>query len=161
MNDSKKLFEEALGRLVGAAERALRRQFDRNLAEEGHELGASAVILLKHIEMEEGCSQQVLTDHLFLDKTTVTRCLDGLEERRLVVRKPDRSDRRRNCIYLTKKGRDFIAPLAKTLRQTEHQALAGVRAEDISICKRVLSQVRRNLDPTDERESSGQAREKE
>lgn len=161
MKDTKKHFEDGLGRLVGAAERALRRQFDRNLAEEGHELGASAVILLKHIETEEGCSQQALTDHVFLDKTTVTRCLDGLEERRLVVRKPDRSDRRRNCIYLTKKGRDFIAPLAKTLRKTEEQALAGVRAEDVRTCKRVLSQVRLNLESPDERESSGKAREKE
>lgn len=161
MKETERLFEEALGRFVGAAERALRRQFDRNLAEEGHELGASAVILLKHIEREEGCSQQALTDHVFLDKTTVTRCLDGLEERRLVVRKPDRSDRRRNCIYLTKKGRDFIAPLAKTIRKTEQQALAGVSAADVLICKQVLSQVRHNLESPDERENSGETHENE
>ena len=56
---------------------------------------------------ENGQFQQQLADGSYKDKTTLTRQIDGLEKRNLIVRVPDKIDRRQKRGYLTNKGKRF------------------------------------------------------
>jgi DNA-binding MarR family transcriptional regulator len=131
---------------MGMTGKAMRCRLDRNLAAAGSDLTAPQFILLKHVDIEEGVNQQTLTDHMFLDKTTVTRFIDALEAKNLVVRVPDKADRRQNMIYLTNEAKKIIGPLMKVVERTEKEALQGIAAERVNVCKEVLKQIQRNLE---------------
>ena len=139
-------FKNALGRLMGLAGKALRKRLDRNLAQAGYDLSAPQMILLKHIDLEDSVNQQKLTEHMFLDKTTMTRFIDCLEAKGLVVRVPDKNDRRQNMIYLTSEGHKILEPVEQIVIETEAQAIQGIDADKIAVCKEVLRHVRRNLE---------------
>jgi len=139
-----------VGQSMGMTGKVIRRRMDRNLAEAGFNLNTPQVVLLKHIDLEEGVSQQTLTDHLFLDKTTMTRYIDILEERGLVKRVPDKADRRQKMIFLTDRGKRLLEPLARSERKTERETIRGIDKGDLETFRRVLRQIRANLDSPDE-----------
>lgn len=153
MTSDRDRFDQLLGRLMGLAGRTIRNRLGHNLAEAGLGLTAEQAILLRHIVVNEGLNQKSLTDWMSRQKAFMTRLLDSLEEKGLVTRVPDTSDRRQKMIYLTARGREAATAIDKVALLTEKQAVAGIGADKVAICKEVLVRVRRNLvDPDDPRE---------
>ena len=56
-----------------------------------------------------GVSQDDVSDALRLDRTTVARALLTLEEKRMVTRRRNPQNRRKNLLYLTEEGRKSMA----------------------------------------------------
>ena len=137
--------QDILGRLMAMAGKAMGQRLERNLSEAGIELSGAQMVLLQHIGFETGVNQQTLTDHMFLDKTRVTRIIDSLEEKNLVVRVPDKADRRQNLVYLTAAGREALTSFPTIAIETEQQASRGIDPIKFQDCKEVLRQVRENL----------------
>lgn len=145
------LARDSVGHLIGQTGKAVRRRMDHNLVEAGVDLNTPQMVLMEHIDMEEGVNQQTLTDHLCLDKTTVTRYIDVLEQKNLVTRVPDRSDRRQNMIYLTQPGKQLLGRLEKAVLKTQHEATQGIDTQELATFRKVLHQIRVNLgDPGNE-----------
>ena len=90
-------------------------------------------------------SQQDLAGITCKNKTSMTRLIDNMEKRSLVVRIPNSADKRQKLIYLTKKGQDLREKLVKIIRQTLDEAQENIRAKDIALCKKVLRQVYENV----------------
>lgn len=63
--------------------------------------------VLAHLIAAEGISQQTLSEKLFVTKGNVCGLIDRLEDRGLVVRRPDPEDRRSNLLFLTPAGREL------------------------------------------------------
>lgn len=145
MTRKKDSYADLLGRLIGLAGKNMKQHLGHNLARAGFKLTTEQIILLGILRSSEGVNQQWLTDHVPHDKTAVTRWLDVLEKNRLVVRVADRRDRRQNKIFLTDQGRQYATSVYPVLLQTEKDALKGVPAAEVEICKRVLKQVEKNL----------------
>jgi MarR family transcriptional regulator, organic hydroperoxide resistance regulator len=135
-----------LGRLMGMAGRVLKVRLEKNLAEAGIDLPAEQAILLKILADKEGVNQQDLTFHMFCDKTAITRWIDALEEKKLVVRKPDKVDRRQNLLFPTKKGKALVAKIIRVALKTDGEAMQGIDPKKVEICREVLIQARRNLE---------------
>jgi len=137
--------KNGFGRLIGMAGRSVRNRLDYNLAQAGYDHSAMHMLLLGFLCENEGVNQQTLTEHMFRDKTATTRWIDYLEDRDLVVRVLDKKDRRQKMIFLTKKGRRVVEESLQMVWLTEKQALQGIDPQEVTICKEVLKQVRRNL----------------
>ena len=75
----------------------------------------------------------------------MTRLIDGLEKRNLVVRTPDKIDHRQKLIYLTSKGKQFQQELLQIVQKTLLEAQQHISLKDIAVCKKVLHQVYENL----------------
>ena len=136
---------QILGRLMGMAGQAMFSRLARNLAKAGLDLTPEQGILLKHIDVHEGLNQKALTEWMFLKKAHMTRLIDSLENKGVVVRVVDKTDRRQNMIYLTPKGKDQVLELTKIGRITEKQATNGIAADKVTVCKEVLVRMRTNL----------------
>ena len=115
-----------LGRLMGMAAKVMKTRLDENLATSGLDLRAEHFILLGHIAESEGANQQQFTHIMFHDKTATTRWIDQLEQKNLVVRVPDKQDRRQNLIYLTGAGKSLAPKMLEIALLTECQALEGI-----------------------------------
>jgi DNA-binding MarR family transcriptional regulator len=87
-------------------------------------------------------SQQEIANILDVDKSHLVHRIDQLEDRGLLRREPDRSDRRRYRVTLTPAGRRLVTRLQVAAEASQQQFLtplsAGERATLIDLLRRVV-----------------------
>jgi DNA-binding MarR family transcriptional regulator len=74
----------------------------------------------------EPASQQESAARLGIDRTTMVALLDVLEDKGLVVRRPDTHDRRRNVVALTAQGASTLRDATRASDDAERQFLAAL-----------------------------------
>ena len=84
------------------------------------------LIALKLLSEQGPQGQQGLADALSLDPSNVVILLNELEERDLVVRKRDRTDRRRHIVELSPSGEEELAVAYTRLSLVEDELLAAL-----------------------------------
>ena len=94
---------------------------------------------------QDKVTQQKLSEITFRDNPSMTRLIDNLEKRDLVVRVPDLTDRRANLIHLTQKGIDLEQRATEIVERTVDKALDGFSEEEISVCRNVMKKILTNL----------------
>lgn len=99
---------------------------------------------------KDGCSQHELGLRTFREKAGVTRLIDKLEQQNLIVRVPDRKDRRIRFVYLTARGKSLKEKANEIVTATYIKAIKGIDEEDMAVCKNVLSAIYMNLDADNE-----------
>ena len=144
MPHQKYILEESLGYAMGRATRALGALVNRNFAQAGYDVTCEQWSVLVNLGKKNGQSQQELAGLICKDKTSVTRLIDNMEKHSLVVRIPDKKDRRQKLIYLTKKGKDLQEKLRVIIFKTQMEAQKSMEIKDIETCKKVLHQVYEN-----------------
>ena len=82
------------------------------------------------------------------DKTNITRIIDALEEKNLVVRIEDQIDHRVKRVVLTNAGKQLFYDVLPIMEKTREEVRANISDNDIDIFKIVLSKILKNL--TDE-----------
>jgi len=137
--------EDSLGYVVGRAARSLGTRLNRNFADAGYDVTCEQWGVLVNLWNRNGQTQQELASMTCKDKTSMTRLIDGLEKRKIVVRTPDQVDRRQKHIYLTDKGKAFQQELLKIVQKTLAEAQSNINTKDMAVCKKVLGRVYENL----------------
>ena len=144
MSLQKYILEESLGYVIGRAGRALGTRLNRNFVDAGHDVTCEQWSVLVNLWQKNGQSQQDLAGTTCKDKTSMTRLIDNMEKRDLVVRIPSKEDRRQKFIYLTKKGSNLQGKLVKIVHQTLQEAQKNISDKEIALCKKVLTRVYEN-----------------
>lgn len=137
--------DNSFGTIVHWAERALINRLNQNFRSGGYDITVEQWRVLVNLWNREGQSQRELAEAVHKDKTGMTRILNGMEKRDLVVRTPDKADARNKLIYLTRKGREYQQALVVLTRKTLDEALHGIAEEELQRSKNVLRRVIRNL----------------
>ena len=133
-----------LGLLFRQARDAMWMRMERELAAAGHELTFSQYITLKRLaEGDAGASE--LARNAELNPGAMTRLLDRLEERALIVRVADPADRRALRVQLTDTGRAMWADIDQCGARVRGLAMAGLSESEQETLIRLLIQVRDNL----------------
>ena len=131
--------------ISGKASIAIARRLQKKFNASGLNLTIEQWSILYHLWKEDGKSQQELCNATFRDKPSITRLIDNLEKLDLVKRVADEKDRRINKVYLTKAAKKLEEQSMQLAEETLNEALEGVPAEHINLCKEVLQKVYDNL----------------
>jgi len=131
--------------VTGKASIAIARRLQKKFNSAGLRITIEQWSVLYHLWKQDGLSQQELCNATFRDKPSITRLLDNLEKLELVKRMASVEDRRINRICLTKTGLKLQEQSMMLAENTLNEALEGVAAEQIEICKTVLQLVYDNL----------------
>jgi DNA-binding MarR family transcriptional regulator len=75
---------------------------------------------------QEPLSQQHAAGQLRVDRTTMVDLVDGLEQKKLVERRPDPADRRRNIVQLTAAGQHALREGGRAALEAESRFLASL-----------------------------------
>jgi DNA-binding MarR family transcriptional regulator len=137
--------ENSLGYILGRTSRAMANRFNQNLEKFGYDVTCEQFAVLDSLFKKDGQTQKELAKCTCKDKTSITRLIDGMWKRKLVVRVHDKSDARKKLITLTDKGRMLRKKLVHQIEKTLLQAKRGVSEADLKICKEVLLKVGENL----------------
>jgi DNA-binding MarR family transcriptional regulator len=141
------MFREDLSRnfgfILNDVARLLRTAFDRRVKSLG--LTRSQWWVLNHLFRNDGVTQSELADLLEVEKATLGRLLDRLEQKGWIRREADATDRRVRRVSLT----DEVEPALKAMRAAaadlRRDALAGLSPEDQARFVDALLAVKSNL----------------
>lgn len=131
--------------ITGKASIAIARRLQKKFNNQGLNLTIEQWSVLYHLWKEDGKSQQELCHATFRDKPSITRLVDNLEKSGLVKRVPSKNDKRINKIHLTEQALLLHEQTMLLAEETLNEALEGVPAEHIDLCKKVLQKVYDNL----------------
>ncbi len=131
--------------ITGVANTAIARRLQKKFNHAGLNLTIEQWSVLYHLWKQDGISQQDLCKATFRDKPSMTRLVDNLEKAGLVKRVASKEDRRKNLIKLTEKSQQMQSTCHGFAEETVEEAIAGIDAEQIEVCKQVLKVVYENL----------------
>lgn len=131
--------------IAGVASTAIARRLQKKFNANGLNLTIEQWSILYHLWKNDGKSQQELCNDTFRDKPSITRLIDNLEKLNLVKRVPDEHDRRINKVVLTKQALKLQDQTMTMAEETLNEALEGVPADQVELCKQVLQKVYDNL----------------
>ena len=97
--------------------------------------------VLTLVDAEGAASQQRLAARIGVDRTTMVALIDALEEKRLVRRRRDPSDRRAYIVEATPAGRKTLQRALKAVKLAEQQALASLTATEAAAFKQTLQRL--------------------
>jgi len=114
-------------------------------SENGLDLSKEQWSVLKRLKVNDGQSQNDLAFITHRDKTSMTRLVNSMEGKDLVVRKSDENDRRVNRIFLTDHGKEVIekvTPIMYDLIPAVQESLTNEEIENlISTLKKIKTKI--------------------
>ena len=131
------------GFLMHDIARLMKAEFDRR----GRELGLtrSQWWVLNFVYAKEGATQTELADICEVERATMGRLLDKLEEKGWVRRTDDPDDRRIRRVWLTGEVQDMMAGLRKVAAEVRADAMQGISKEDQEKFVEILCRIKGNL----------------
>lgn len=141
--DQRETTDRNVGFLVNDVARLLRTNYDRSMRELG--LTRSQWWVLTHLYFHEGISQTALSSLLEIERATLGRLLDRLEDKGQVERRADPHDRRIKRVYLSGEVEELMQVMRHKAAEIRSIALSGMTPEEQNRFIETLIQVKANL----------------
>lgn len=137
--------DDAPAWLIQRTARLLRVLFLRLVQVEGGvDLTPEMWTVLTRLVARDGQYQSELAAATYRDRPNMSRILAGMEQRDLVIRRPDSEDRRKTRIYLTPKAREVVASTAPLAMRTRDRLYEGLKKKELKALRRALRIVEAN-----------------
>ena len=138
-------FHMNMGMLINSAQRAMTKKFVQNATDSGLDISLDQWMVLGPIWQLESASQKELGEMCLKDKTNITRIIDALEQKNLVVRIEDQIDHRIKRVVLTNAGKQLFFDVLPIMEKTREEVRKDISDQDINTFKIVLSKILENL----------------
>lgn len=130
---------------IGETSRLVHKRVTAIFSERGFDVTVEQFSVLALLWYKEGVKQQDIADGLKRNKTTITRIVENMINRNLIVKVPDQLDKRNKLIYLTQKGKALQKEMVKSSGLVYYQTLNNISSKDIEKCLVILKQMMKNL----------------
>ena len=141
------MFREDLSRnfgfILNDVARLMRTTFDRRVKSLG--LTRSQWWVLNHLFRNDGVTQSELADILEVEKATLGRLLDRMEQKGWVRREEHAGDRRAKRVFLTKEVEPAIKTMRSAAAELRRDALSGLSTARTNEFVDVLLAIKSNL----------------
>lgn len=135
--------DERVAHLTRLCARGFNRSLTRRLADHGVPFGHW--VFLRILWKEEGLTQRELSERANLTEPTVHTALAKLESQDIISRRTESGNRRKQHVYLTRKGRDLQSVLEPLAVEANETALQGLDAEAQDDLRQKLILILENL----------------
>ena len=134
-----------LGMLIAQVHRLSTKKFVQNSHNSGIDISMDQWLVLGPIWENEGISHKEISEYSLKDKTSVTKIIDTLEKKNLVVRVPDQLDHRIKRVVLSNKGKKLFSEVIPVMELTRDQLRKGITEKEVELLRSVLSKIYKNL----------------
>ena len=137
--DNNEIDNVPIGFFFGLAARQYLNFFDKYLSE--LDINQNQFWILLNLCQEQNISQDKIASVLRVNGATMTRELNDLEKRRLIIRKTDENDRRKKLVSLFDKGFEMLESAQDVDYKTESELLNYFSIEELHILKYLLKKI--------------------
>lgn len=145
MDELDKHTDSAIGYLVGRTSRAIMRRLSKKFINAGFDITYEQWSVLVHLFNIDGLSQHELSLMAVKDKASITRLVNALEKKNIVLRINDQLDKRSRLIYLTNKAKELKKDLLAIVEELTSEAESNISSEEMALCKSVLNKIFYNM----------------
>lgn len=138
--------KKSLGYLTGLANRLLSKTLASRFQAAGIDMTAEQWGAILVMLNSDAVTQGQIAEQLCLEKSSVSRLLDGLERREWIVRTKDPKDSRLKLVTPTPKMLEIVEHCAAIARSILKEAQQGTTEEEQLACQSFLLRVIANLD---------------
>ena len=138
-------FHMNLGMLIRLAHNSMTERFVRNVMNSGLNISMDQWMILGPIWQLQSPSQKELGEICLKNKPSISRIIDSLEKKSLVVRVSDQIDHRIKRVVLTKAGKQLFYDVLPIMEKTREEVRGEIPEEEIEVFKNVLSKIIENL----------------
>ena len=131
--------------LMSQVDRLCTKKFGQNAQNAGINISQDQWLVLGPVWKIEGIAQKDIAEYCGKDKTSVTKIIDTLEKRNLMVRVPDQIDQRIKRVFLSNKGKEMMKSAMPIITQTRNEVSKGITDKEIDLFKTVLIKIYKNL----------------
>ena len=144
MDTQKFVNEDCMSHFIGKTVQSIKNLIFREFKAKNFNITPEQWAVMSYLHKEDGLYQKQIADFLFKDKPTVTRILDILEKKNLIIRISDEKDRRKFKIYLTQDGKDTVAQLIPIAKEIQFKIRENIQQEEFEILKTILNKIYMN-----------------
>jgi len=134
-----------IGMLMSQVDRLCTKKFVQNARKFGMDISQDQWMVIGPIWKQKGISQKEIAEYCGKDKTSVTKIIDTLEKKNLLVRYSDQIDQRIKRVVLSNKGKDLMKNVMPVIEQTRNEVLSGINSKEVETFKIVLKKIYNNL----------------
>ncbi|WP_248724154.1 MarR family transcriptional regulator [Seonamhaeicola sp. ML3] len=102
-------------------------------------------IILKIISESSNLSQRDIAEKSYRDTASITRTIDLLEKKELLLRKSLPNNRRTYHVCLTKKGQQFIDNNMKLIQSHRNKSIENLTTDELNLLSNLLLKIRKNM----------------
>ncbi len=146
METFEEIIDSSIAYLVGRTSRSIVKRLSKKFADTDFNVSYEQWSILVHLYRKDGQTQQELARVAVKDKAAITRLLNILERKNIVLRIPDRNDKRSKLVYLTNKAKAFKPNLIAVVKELLNEAEQGISQDEIVHCKNTLNKIFFNID---------------
>ena len=133
--------QKSLIEYIGRTWLAIKQKTKVYLKDLRYDLSIEQIIVLAVLEEFEGMTIGNLAVKIDRERTTLSRMIDNLENRNLVIKITDKKDKRKKLIYLTPLGRNKIEEVVKFSDDYFYQMFQDIKAENLEICQQTIKSI--------------------
>ena len=133
-----------IGFLVYDAQRAIAKSLETAL--KPYDITPGQWNLINQLDSAGELSQKQLAERTRKEQATITRYLDTLERKGLVVRNKHKTDRRSHVVSTTDKAHELIRTVLPLTAITANRLIEGIDQQDIDTFVAVLAALRQNAE---------------
>lgn len=134
---------EPLGRQIYLTAQEIKNYAEKIL--NPHGLTLEQFQLLKHMQPQTGMSQRQLGELADKSPANITRILDRLERKNLIVRRSSDTDRRASLVFLSGQGNALVKEVFSTFETFSTELTAGISPQEQEQTRKILTRIGRNI----------------
>jgi len=131
--------------LLDRTARRVKQYAQQRFNELGFNITVDQWVVLKNLYERKEMKQNELAELLFKDNPTLTRIIDLLCDKGLVVRNSNPDDRRSFKVSLTREGTKKVEQLSPKVKDIRFKAWDGLSEKDFTQFKKILNTIYENL----------------
>jgi len=133
--------QQSLGHLTGLASRLFNRLLTIRFKQAGIDMTAEQWGVILILRNSEPMTQSQISELLYLEKSSVSRSIDGLEKRGWVERQSSTHDSRSKIVMLTEKSLGVAAECEEIAASVLQDAQQDIDDQELQTSKQHLSKV--------------------
>lgn len=138
-------FERSLPMSLLKAREAVMKNFQPSL--KAHKLSAQQWRVIRALEAQDGLDMSELSERCYLLMPSLSRIIQNLESRQLILRTSSASDQRRSMISLTDNGRELFAIMAPKSAERYQQITERFGPGKLELLYELLDELVEKVDP--------------
>lgn len=146
MKNEPTYFNDLIMPWLGKLGKIFSRKLEQSFKENNINLTKEQWVVLKNLNQKDGLTQNELAERMYSDKTSITRLINNLEKKKMVIRCECKTDKRAKLICVTPKGDAIFHEALPLIRTLAQEMQNNLNKEEVNTTMRLLKKVFKNLD---------------